>query len=89
MTSFYLNKGFSPCMSFSPNITKTATAQKKLQVCSATEIIKIMNRILSVIYDNLTKTQSNMIRQVNCQHHLKNFAVNDEVMINIQNLVSN
>ena len=30
MTPFYLNKGFSLCMSFNPDITKTATMQKKL-----------------------------------------------------------
>ena len=30
-----------------------------------------------------------MIRQTNHQHHIKNFAVEDEVMINIWNLVSN
>ena len=55
MTSFYLNKGFSLCMSFSPDTMKAATVQKKLQIHSVTEIIKIMNRILSVACDNLTK----------------------------------
>ena len=30
MTSFYFNKGFSPHMSFSPDITKADTTQKKL-----------------------------------------------------------
>ena len=30
MTSFYFNKGFSLCMSFSPDITKTITVQEKL-----------------------------------------------------------
>ena len=89
MTLFYLNKGFSLCMSFSPDTTKTATAQEKLQICSATEIARIMNRILSVTHDNLTKVQSNMIRQVNHQCHLKDFAVENEVMVNIWNFVSN
>ena len=55
MTSFYLNKGFSFHMSFNPDTIKAATAQKKLQIYSATEIARIMNRILSVIYDNFTK----------------------------------
>ena len=55
MTSFYLNKGFSPYISFNFDIMKTATVQEKLQICSVTKIIKIMNRILSVIYDNLIK----------------------------------
>ena len=55
MISFYLNKDFSLCMSFSSDITKTATVQKKLQICSVTEIAKIINRILLVAYDNLTK----------------------------------
>ena len=56
MTLFYLNKGFSFYMSFSSNITKAATVQEKLQIHSATEIAKIMNRILLVAHDNLTKT---------------------------------
>ena len=30
MTPFYLNKGFSPHMSFSPDTTKADTAQEKL-----------------------------------------------------------
>ena len=89
MTSFYLNKGFNLCMFFSPDTTKAVTMQKKLQICSVIEIIKIMNRILLITCDNLTKAQSNMIRQVNCQCCLKNFAVENEVMINIWNLVSN
>ena len=89
MTSFYFNKGFSPCMFFSPDIIKAATVQKKLQICSATEIVRIMNRILSVAYDNLTKVQGDMVKQANCQCCVKNFVIGDEVMINIQNLVSN
>ena len=42
-------------MSFSSDITKAATAQEKLQIHSVTEIAKIMNKILSVAYNNLTK----------------------------------
>ena len=48
-----------------------------------------MNRILSVTHDNLTKAQSDIIRQANCQHYIKNFVIEDEVIINIQNFVSN
>ena len=59
---FYFNKGFSLCISFSPDIMKAAIVQEKLQVCSATEIAKIMNRILSVVCDNLTRAQGDMIR---------------------------
>ena len=88
MTPFYLNKGFSPCMSFNPDTMKTVTVQEKLQICSATEIIKIMDKILSVTHDNLTRAQGDMIRQANCQHCMKDFAVGDEVMINTWNLVS-
>ena len=55
MTSFYFNKDFSSCMSFNSNITKTVTVQEKLQIHSVTEIARIMNRILLVAYDNLTK----------------------------------
>ena len=76
-------------MFFSLNITKAATMQKKLQICSVTEIAKIMNQILSVAHDNLIKAQSNIIRQANHQHYIKNFAVENEVIINIQNLISN
>ena len=65
MTPFYLNKGFSPCMSFSPDITKAGTVQKKLQIHSAIKIARIINRILLIACDNLIKAQSNMIRQVN------------------------
>ena len=76
-------------MSFNSDITKAATVQEKLQICSATEIARTMNRIFLVACDNLTKTQSDMIRQANCWHCRKNFVVEDEIMINTQNLVSN
>ena len=89
MTSFYFNKDFSLCMFFSSDITKTATAQKKLQIHFVTEIARIINRILSITHDNLIKTQSNMIRQANHWCCLKNFVIKNEIMINIQNLVSN
>ena len=55
MTSFYLNKGFSPHMSFSPDTTKATTVQEKLQIHSVIEIARIINRILSVTYDNFIK----------------------------------
>ena len=89
MTPFYLNKGFSLHMSFSPDITKAGTVQKKLQIHSVTEIAKIMNRILLVAHDNLIKAQSDMIRQANCWCYIENFVIEDEIMINIQNFVSN
>ena len=62
ITSFYLNKDFSLCMFFNPDITKAVTAQKKLQIHSVTEIIKTMNRILLITHDNLIKTQNDIIR---------------------------
>ena len=83
MTLFYLNKGFSLCMSFSPDIIKAATMQEKLQICSVTEIARIMNKILSIAWDNLMRAQSDIIQQANCQHCIKNFAVENEIMINI------
>ena len=43
-------------MSFSFDITKAVTVQKKLQIYSVIEIAKIINRILSVTHDNFTKT---------------------------------
>ena len=82
MTPFYFNKGFSPHIFFNSDITKAATVQKKLQIHSVTEIAKIMNRILLIAHDNLTKTQNDIIRQANHQHHMENFAVENEVMIN-------
>ena len=76
-------------MSFSSDTTKTATTQKKLQICSVTEIVKIMNRILSITHDNLTKAQDDIIKQANYQHYMKNFAIENEIMINTQNFISN
>ena len=48
-----------------------------------------MNRILSIACDNLMKAQDDIVRQANCQYYIKNFAFENEVMINTQNLVSN
>ena len=42
-------------MFFNFDITKTITAQKKLQIHSIIKIAKIKNRILSITYDNFTK----------------------------------
>ena len=76
-------------MFFNSDIIKAVTAQKKLQIYSVTEIIKIMNRILLITHNNLIKAQSNIIKQINHQHHLKDFAVENEIIINIQNFVRN
>ena len=56
MTLFYFNKDFSFHMSFSSDITKAATMQKKLQICFVIEITKIINKILLIAYNNLIKT---------------------------------
>ena len=88
MTSFYFNKGFNLCISFSPDITKAATVQKKFQIHSVMKIARIMNRILSVAYDNLTKAQGDIIKQANCWCHMENFVVENEVIINTWNFVS-
>ena len=88
MTLFYLNKDFSLCIFFSSDITKIAIAQEKLQICSAIEIAKIMNRILLIACDNLTKAQSDMIRQTNCWCCRENFMIKDEIMVNTQNFVN-
>ena len=52
-------------MSFSPDIIKGATAQEKFQIHLITEIIKIMNRILSVVQNNLMRAQSDIVKQAN------------------------
>ena len=89
ITLFYFNKSFSLCMFFNPDTIKATTVQKKLQICSVIKIVKIMNKILSVAHDNLIKAQNDMIKQANHWHHIKNFVIENEVMINIWNLVSN
>ena len=86
---FYFNKDFSFCMFFNPDTTKAVTVQEKLQIHSATEITRIINRILLVAHDNLTKAQGDMIKQINHWYCVKDFVVQDEVMVNTQNLVSN
>ena len=48
-----------------------------------------MNRILLITYDNLTKTQSDIIKQANHQCHIKDFALKNEIIINTQNFISN
>ena len=47
-----------------------------------------MNRILLIAYDNLTKAQGDMIKQANHWHHIKNSTIEDEIMVNTQNFVS-
>ena len=76
-------------MFFSSDTTKTDTAQKKLQIHFTMKIAKIMNRILSIAYNNLTKAQSDIIRQINHLHYVENFVIKNEIMINTQNFVSN
>ena len=49
-------------MFFNSDIIKTVTAQKKFQIHSIMKIVKIMNRILSVTYDNFIKAQNDIIK---------------------------
>ena len=89
ITLFYFNKGFNSCMFFNSDIIKTVIMQKKLQICSVSEIVRIMNKILLVACDNLIKAQSDIVKQANYWCCVENFVVGDEVMVNTWNLVSN
>ena len=75
-------------MFFSLDITKAVTVQEKLQICSAMKIARTMNRILLVACDNLTKAQGDMVKQANHWCHIKDFVIENEVIVNTWNLVS-
>ena len=72
LTPFYLNHGFHPRMSFTPDITSYETTRERLQAMKAEDISKRIKEILKYGQKKLHKSQSTMEDQAN--KHRKNVA---------------
>ena len=65
LSSFFMNHGFHPQMSFGPDSTSYEATQQRLQAWSAEELTAKMNEILAFAKQHLAEAQKAMLRQTN------------------------
>ena len=63
LSPYYLNKGFHPCMSFSPDEITYESTRKRLQSAKAENINTHMQKILNFSLKQLEKSQESMKAQ--------------------------
>ena len=79
LSSFYLNKGFHLCMSFSSDKTTYESTHEQLQSVKMKNIITHMQKILNFSLQQLEKSWESMKVQVN--KHQKNVTYKVENMV--------
>ena len=86
LSSFFMNHGFHPQMSFRPDLTSYEATQQCLQAWSAEELTVKMNEILVFTKQHLAEAQKAMSRQTN--KHWKNvdYEVRDMMFLNSRNI---
>ena len=65
LSSFFMNHGFHPRMSFEPDLTSYEATRQCLQARSAGKLTVKMNEILVFTKQHLAETQKAMSRQTN------------------------
>lgn len=86
MSPFYLNKGFHPRMSFSPDTTDYESTRERLQARTAEEITTRMEELLQFSRATLANTQTDMERQANKHRRESPFKEGDLVMLSTKNI---
>ena len=86
LSSFFMNHGFHPRMSFGPDSTLYKATRQCLQAQSAEELTAKMNEILAFTKQHLAEAQKAMSRQANKHQKDVNYEVRDMVFLNSRNI---
>ena len=86
MTPFYLNKGFHPRMSFSPDTTSYASTRERLLVTKAEDIAKRMEEILDQGRSRLIGAQNKMKTQADKHRTDVRFKIGDKVWVSSKDI---
>ena len=86
MTPFYLNKGFHPRMSFSPNTISYASTRERLLITKAEDIVKRMKEMLKHGRSQLTEAQEKMKTQADKHRTDVEFKVGDKVWVSFKDI---
>ena len=81
VTPFYLNKGFNPRMSFSPDTSTYETTRERLQAMTANDIADRMQEILEYARANLDRSQERMRKQADKSRKYIEFQEGQEVWL--------
>jgi len=88
LTSFFMNKGFHPRMSFDPDTTEYGSTRERLQAARAEDIFEQMNKTLIFAREALAKTREQMVNQANKHRKKVNYETGSKVFLNERNIVT-
>lgn len=86
MSPFFVNKGYHPRMSFSPNNTTYETVRQRILAAKADSISDQMEEINKKAQENMAKAQTQMVHQANKHRQDITFEVGDMVYLSTKNL---
>jgi len=87
-TSFFLNKGFHPRMSFEPDVIEYESSRERLQTAKAENISENMNKTLKFARESLAKTREQMMKQVNKHRKEVDYEAESKMFLNERNIVT-
>lgn len=88
MSPFFVNKGFHPRMSFSPDDTDYETTRARLQADRAKSIANLMEENLQLARANMKHAQEQMCKYANKHRHNETFGVGDEVLVDARHITT-
>ncbi len=88
LTSFFMNKGFHPRMSFDPDIIEYESTRERLQIDRAKNISEQMNKTLTFAREALAKTREQMVNQANKHRKKINYEIESKMFLNERNIVT-
>ena len=86
LSPFFVNKGFHPRMSFSPDPTSYATTRERLLAAKAEDITGTMQNILNYVRDHADVAQKRMTAQANKHRKAVEYAEGDYVFLDRRNI---
>ncbi|KAG7008643.1 hypothetical protein G7Y79_00005g017840 [Physcia stellaris] len=86
LSPFFINKGFHPRMSFSPDPTSYATTRERLLAAKAEDITGTMQNILNYVRDHAEVAQKRMTAQANKHRKAVEYAEGDFVFLDRRNI---
>ena len=86
MSPFYMNKGFHPRMSFSPDTPDYDSTRERIEAGKADDIVNRMQELLELGQKHMEETRSTMRKQANKHRKEVEYQVGDSVRLSSENI---